>query len=330
MNRFHDVRDYLSGIVWDGETRLDSWLTTYLSVPATDYVRNVGRWWMVSAVARAMNPGCKVDYCLILEGSQGLAKTSALRTLAGKWFSDGSLGDLQGKEAGMQLQGTWIMELPEGSIFGRSNTADIKGFITKQSDDYIPKHSNRKVKVKRQNVFALTINETSDYLMDPTGNRRWWPVRVGQIQIAELERDRDQLWAEALHALKAGERWWPATEAEEALCGAEQRQRAAEDPWEGSVRIFLQDQDKTTVSGILTGLGVEFRNQGRRESTRITAILRKNKWVEGTSRTVARYWVRGPEAEPVQEPPFNVEEHQPRLRLVQDIDPEVEEAFASV
>jgi predicted P-loop ATPase len=300
----HPVRAYLNALRWDGVNRLDSWLSTYFGAPASEYASKVGTWWLVSAVARIMIPGCKVDHTLILEGPQGLAKSSALRVLGGEWFSDADLGDLRSKEAALALAGLWIVELAEGEIFSRASTRALKAFVTKEFDDIIPKFSNLRSRMKRQSVFALTTNDDADYLTDPTGNRRWWPVRCTQIDLDGLRRERDQLWAEAIARFRNNEAWWPVTDEEKALCEMQQQAREAEDPWDDRLRAALASvTEYTTISELLTDtLTIPVPQQGRRERLRVAACLRRLGWTESGRSNDARRWARGPKAQSYEGP----------------------------
>jgi predicted P-loop ATPase len=298
----HPVRDYLTGLTWDGTPRLESWLSDYLGVGVSSYASLVGRWWLISGVARIMDPGCQVDHALVLEGSQGAAKTSALRALGGDWFSDADLGDLKSKEAALALQGVWVEELSEGAIYSRASAKDVKAFTTKKFDDVVPKYSNLRTRLPRQVIFAVTINEHSDSLVDSTGNRRFWPVACGVINVEALKLARDQLWAEAVVLYKAGTKWWPSTDAERALCAVEQEARQAHDPWEERVAEGLRSMETITIAGVLSILGLSRDKQGRHESLRAAACLRVLGWVEGPRTKAARPWVRGPKAEPYSAP----------------------------
>jgi predicted P-loop ATPase len=296
----HPIRDYLQKVQWDGVNRIDAWLVDLFGVEDSSYARNVGRWWLLSAVARIMRPGAKVDHTLVFEGEQGIAKSSALRILGGDAFSDGDLGDLRSKEAALALQGVWIVELPEGEIFSRATTRQLKAFVTKDFDDIVPKFSNDRRRILRQCVFALTTNDTADYLTDPTGNRRFWPVRCTVVDLDGLRAARDQLWAEAVALFQQGEKWWPSTEEEKALCQAEQTDRLAHDAWEEKIGRGLRRAAHTTVGDVLDDiLDIATDKQGQREARRVTACLRALGWVESGSRKEARRWTRGPNADPM-------------------------------
>lgn len=296
----HPIRDYLAKLQWDGESRIDSWLIDMFGVEDCAYARNVGRWWLLSAVARIMHPGVKVDHTLVLEGDQGISKSSALRILGGEAFSDGDLGDLRSKEAALALQGVWIIELAEGEIFSRATTRQLKAFVTKDFDDVIPKFSNDRRRILRQCVFALTTNDTADYLTDPTGNRRFWPVLCTEIDLDALRLVRDQLWAEAVALYQHDATWWPVTDYEKALCQTEQSKRLAHDVWEDKIRRRLRHVEQTTVGDVLDDiLGMTTDKQTQRETRRVTACLRSLGWVETGSRKEVRRWTRGPDAEPI-------------------------------
>ena len=183
---FHPVKAYLQGLHWDGVERLDRWLSTYLGADDTDYSRAVGSRWLISAVARIFQPGAKADCCLILEGPQGIRKSTALRTIAGEYFTD-ELADLGSKDAAMQTRGVWIIELSELDNLSHAEVARIKAFMSRTTDRFRPPYGMRLVESPRQCVFAGTVNHGT-YLRDETGGRRFWPVVCGRIDVEGLGR----------------------------------------------------------------------------------------------------------------------------------------------
>ncbi|MBN9023006.1 MAG: toprim domain-containing protein, partial [Rhizobiales bacterium] len=183
----HPVRDYLSGLTWDSAPRLATWATTYLGAEDTALNRAFGSRWMISAVARIMRPGVKVDHMLILEGPQGAKKSTALKVLAGdEWFTD-ELAEIGSKDAAQQMRGIWIIEIAELDAIGRAEVSRIKAFLTRTVDRYRPPYERYVVEVPRQCVFAGSVNPDT-YLRDETGNRRFWPVRCGNIDLEALRR----------------------------------------------------------------------------------------------------------------------------------------------
>jgi hypothetical protein len=243
----HPVRDYLNSLKWDGAPRLDRWLSTYLGVEESNYSYAVGARWMLSAVARIYRPGAKADCCLILEGPQGIKKSTALRALAGEYFTD-ELADLGSKDAALQIRGVWIVEISELDSMVRSEIASIKAFMSRATDRFRPPFGKRVVECPRQCVFAGTVNHT-EYLRDETGARRFWPVLCGSIDIDTLARDRDQLWAEAKHRYSSGEKWWLDTSALIEIAAGEQAARYQGDPWEEVVGPWLEVRSSTSVFG---------------------------------------------------------------------------------
>ncbi len=296
--RFHPVREYLSSLKWDEVPRLDTFPQTYLgaSPGLADYYRIVAPKWFISAVARVRQPGCKVDHTLVLEGEQGDSKTAVFRALGGDWYSDASQDDLANKEAAMKLQGAWIFVFDEGSIFSRADALAMKEFLTKEWDEIIPKFSNRKLKMARQCAFALTTNEYT-YLSDATGNRRYWPMAVGVVDLEALRRDRDQLWAEAVHRYETKEEWWPTKEEEERLIAPEQDKRRQVDPWEPRIEEALKGKADTTVEYLLTDvLDYRLKDADQRVRLRVVRCLRALGWTFAGVRKVngvtERYYVR--------------------------------------
>ncbi len=243
--RVHPVRTYLQSLIWDGTPRLERWTSTYLGAAPTDLTHAMGGLWLISAVARIFRPGVKADHMLILEGPQGARKSTALKILAGEdWFTD-ELPDLGSKDAAIHMQGVWIVEIAELDAIGRAEVSRIKAFLTRTTDRFRPPYGRHTVEIKRQCVFAGTVNPDT-YLRDETGNRRFWPIRCGDIDVAGLARDRDQLWAEAVHRFKAGAIWW--LEDKELLKAAreEQDKRYQSDAWDGLIDHWLTHEISIT------------------------------------------------------------------------------------
>lgn len=222
----HPIRDYLNGLTWDGVPRLDRIIIDYMGAEDSELNRAMSRKHFVAAVARVFNPGCKYDYCLIMSGAEGIGKSTLLRVMGGKWFND-SITTLEGKEGMEQLRRAWVVELGELSSIKRSDVEQVKAHLSKQVDIYRAAYARRVLEHPRQCVFCGTTNEAL-FLKGDTGNRRFWVIPV----VAELRkykdwseairRDRDQLWAEAVHYYKQGE---PLYLSEELEAQAKQRQQ---------------------------------------------------------------------------------------------------------
>jgi predicted P-loop ATPase len=274
---YHPIRDYLNSLVWDGLPRINDWLTLYLSVESSDYARAVGSKWLIGGVARIMKPGCKNDTCLVLEGDQGTSKSTALSTLADPWFTD-EISDLGTKDASMQVRGVWIIELAELDAMSRGETSRIKAFMSRSTDRYRPPYGRHPVTVRRESIFAGTVNHGT-YLMDETGGRRFWPVTCGSVRLEELKRDRDQLWAEALVRFRADEPWW-IDSVELGLAAAdEQRQRYDEDPWQTVIDNYVSGRDHVTVGQILSNcLDKRTCDWTQADKNRIARSLRAIGW----------------------------------------------------
>ncbi|MBS1988739.1 hypothetical protein JST56_07175 [Candidatus Dependentiae bacterium] len=208
-NSFHPVRDYLDGLQWDGLHRLDTLLIDYLGADSSDYVKAVTRKALVAAVARIYKPGIKYDYVLTLVGKQGIGKSSIIKKLGKDWYSD-SFGSIQGKEAFEQIQGVWLVEIGELAGLRKADLETVKHFISKQEDRYRVAYGRRIENFPRQCVFFATTNNR-DFLRDPTGNRRFWPVDtlvqepVKNVFTDLTPKEVSQLWAEAVALYKAGE-----------------------------------------------------------------------------------------------------------------------------
>ena len=212
----HPVREYLTGLDWDGEERLDALFIKYLGAEDSLYTRAVTRAALIGAVARIMSPGCKHDHMLVLVGPQGCRKSTTLAKLGKEWFSD-SLFTMQGKDAYEQLQGYWIIELGEMAATRKSEVEQIKSFISKQSDNFRAAYARRTQDHPRQCAFFGSTND-DEFLRDYTGARRFWPVNVdntGREMADKLTSDIvDQIWAEAFAGYSEGQVWYLSDEAE--------------------------------------------------------------------------------------------------------------------
>jgi len=208
-NAFHPVRDYLEKASegWDGEKRLDGWLTRYCGADDSPLIRAIGTRWMVSAVARIFEPGCQADHVLLLEGRQGLMKSSVLKVLGDPWFNDG-IHHFDSKDTAITMASSWIVEMAELCSLKRSDNESAKSFITRRVEIFRPPYGRRNIEVPRQCVLAGTTN-SAQYLKDLTGNRRFWPVKCREVKNGTLDYDgvekyKDQLWGEAVREYYAG------------------------------------------------------------------------------------------------------------------------------
>jgi predicted P-loop ATPase len=254
-NPFNPLQQHLSSLQWDGQSRLDFWLTRYAGVEAADYSNLVGRYWLLSAVARAFKPGCKADHMIVLEGAQGVGKSSLLRILGGEWFKD-QLPDLTSKDASTALRNSWVVEVAELRATRRAEADAIKEFLSRQVETFRPPYSRFDVHEPRACVLAGTSNELEGYLRDTTGARRFWPVQCGRIDLEAFKRDRNQLLAQAVSEFHAGSEWWPTAIEQRAIFAPQQEARQAVDPWREALQTALGGVSSTTVIDAADYLGL--------------------------------------------------------------------------
>lgn len=319
--RFNEVRDWLAGLRWDGKRRLSRWLEAYLgagdaigadqeAAEVLRYIRRVAVKTLIGMVARVFEPGCKLDTMTVFEGPQGVLKSSAWRALGGRWFTDAYL-DVHSKEPMAIILGMWVVEWSELEALNRAEISAVKRFLSQPEDRYRTWYGRRAENVKRRCVFVGSTNETQ-FLRD-SENRRFWPIRVGYIDIEGLRRDREQLFAEAVRWYRRGVRWWVQGDERE-LFMAQQERRHQHDAFEERIRAYLDPpatstelpRHRVTVAEVLEGgLGLKPDRWTVSEQKRVAQALsrigfeRRQVRIEGSWKTRSWVYVRpGYESEP--------------------------------
>ena len=281
-NQFDPLVDYLDALAWDGVPRLERWLQTYMSVEDNELNRTTGRLVLVAAVRRARKPGTKFDQIIVFESREGEGKSTAIEILAGKGnFSAQTIlgrGDREQQEA---MSGVWLYEIADLTGMRKAEVEHVKNFVSRTVDSARPAYGRVRLDPERRTIFFATTND-DEYLKSQTGNRRFWPIPVGRIDLEGLRRDRDQLWAEAAMCEARGDSialprhlWTAASE--------EQSKRLESDEWAGPIHDYLSlpakiNQEEFTVLEVLTKnqfLQIEVGRVGLSEKTRAANILRR-------------------------------------------------------
>jgi len=293
-NAFHPVIDYLMSVQHDGVERLSSWMTIYLGAELSPYNASIGKMFLVSMVARVIRPGCQADHMPVLEGPQGILKSSACRVLGGEWFSDHLPDITSGRDVSQHLRGKWLIEVAEMHAMSRAEATLLKSFVSRSVEKYRPSYGRLEVEEPRQCVFVGTTN-MGQYLKDPTGGRRFWPVRTGvtgRIELDLLREYRDQLFAEAVEAYGNHDPWWPDAQLEGELIRPEQSARYTGDIWEDVIENYCIVRNSATVREIAVhALGLSIKDLRQEHSLRIASILRDMGWEPKRSGR-KRWWAR--------------------------------------
>lgn len=288
---YHPIREFIESLPeWDKVPRVDTLLVDYLGASDTAYVRAVTRKTLCAAISRVLRPGCKFDSMLVLNGPQGVGKSTLIAKLAGEWFSDSlNLGDTKDKTAAEKLQGYWILEIGELAGLKKAEVETLRSFLSRQNDIYRAAFGKRATPHLRQCVFFGTTNAESGYLRDTTGNRRFWPVKTpgnGKKQSWNLTHEEIlQIWAEALGYVRQEEKLYLSAEMD-ALAKDEQREAMESDEREGLVREYLDtllperwaEMDLFERRNFLTGS--DFGGLQEKGTVRRTSVSNMEIWCE--------------------------------------------------
>jgi putative DNA primase/helicase len=280
-NVVHPPRDWLNTIKWDRKPRVDTLLIRHCAAEDTPYTRAVTSMFMIGAVARLMEPGCKVDHTLILEGKTSVGKSTFLEHLIGKEWFLATEEDIGSKDFFQSMRGKWIIELPELDALTRGELSRVKAVLTKTVDTYRAAYGKVSKDYPRHCVFTGTTEEEA-YLKDSKGNRRFWPIRVFKIIFGSVLKEREQVWAEAVARYKAGEKWHVTDKSLLGLFEGEQEQRRQLDPWESIIAEWLHGTRfvarGVTTADVLSALKIAPKDRTRAEESRVGGILRKLGW----------------------------------------------------
>jgi hypothetical protein len=272
-NGYDPMQDYLTGLVWDGTPRAGDWLVK-CGAEDSKATRELGYRWILQLVARALKPGCKADCILVLEGAQGLMKSTLFNTLAGGYFTDAHV-DLD-RDGLMVVAGHWIVELSELSSIRRAETEAVKAFLSRRDDTFRPPYGRATVSNPRHYCIVGSTN-AENWLSDPTGNRRFWPVSVTErLNVKWLEDNRDQLLAEAVAHVCAGEPWWFVTEPD--WLEERREERIEIDPLEDSVLKWANARKPHAfqLSQLLNECGLKLDD--RSTAFRVSNMLKRHKF----------------------------------------------------
>lgn len=320
-NERDPLNDYLTGLVWDGQKRLRELLPRGFGAAAApaparaagadpydgwtaeqvdgELTREMGRRWMIQAVWRALRPGCKADVALVVFGGQGVGKSTGFEELTGAaWFSDNGFPIGQDDiRVSQNLREAWVHELAELTDVRRAEVNKLKAFVTRRVEIYIPKHGRKPVNEPRRCVFVGTTNE-QQFLKDPTGERRWWPVEGGAVDLDWIRANRDQLWAEAVYVAGKGMeegadaprlRYWfsdldPADTSLIAALAERHGDFAEEDAWTPIIEKWLAGKPVHSVNGVSTGevltgaLDIPASKMERHHESRVGACMKRLRW----------------------------------------------------
>lgn len=293
-NKYHPIRDYINGLRWDGINRLESWLIEYAGADNNKYIRAVSRKIIIAMIARVFDPGCKFDYMLVLEGDQGIKKSTLVKTLGGQWYSEIPIKE-HNKDTIDAMLGTWVVEIGEMAGIKREDIEPLKAFISRPVDKVRLPYHHRSCNYLRQSVFIGTMNPEGDntYFFDSTGNRRFWPVecKADEIDIKGLHLVKEQLFAEAKVMFDKGEELFLTDEEEIKLSISEQKNRQIKDPWAMLIEPRLNLKDSIYMNEILLDiLKIPPERQNVSSLIKIGRVMKDLGWVKEREGHGERKW----------------------------------------
>lgn len=302
QNRRDEPVEWLESLEWDGKDRIETFFSKYMGATDDEYTRAISKNFFLSMVARITRPGCKADHMVILEGKQGAKKSMAMATLGGKYYAEVH-ESVMNKDFYMVLHAKFLLEISELDSFSKAEASTIKRIVSAQFDRFRAPYAKLVKDYQRRCIFVGTTNE-SLYLKDHTGGRRFWPITTKHIDVDAIKEDRDQLFAEALHRIKNGEKWWVVPEEKTKEV---QELRRQTDEWEDIIESFLYDKPQVTLKQVaLDALHIEPAKLDIGTQRRIGRILTMFYYKKKTKRfgpgNVAKVWERDEPWESTEEP----------------------------
>ncbi len=295
-NKRNEPKDWMESLKWDGRRRIDHFFAQAFGAEDSEYTTAASKNWWIAMAARIYDPGCKFDNMVVLEGNQGKFKSTALNIIGGQWFMESS-EQIGTKDFLQSLNGKLLIEIAELDSFSKADIFTIKKTISCQVDTYRASFGRRSQDFPRRCVFVGSTNE-DEYLEDPTGGRRFWPIKTGDIDLDMIREHRDQLFAEAVHRYKAGDYWWvmPKSAADE------QHARRRSDVWEEAILPYLSGREEVRLLDIaVQALKFDESRVDMRSQRRIGSVLRTLGWQKSNSRRdgkQSKLWIRGDSAAP--------------------------------
>jgi putative DNA primase/helicase len=296
-HRYHPIKSYLNSLEWDGVDRLDGWLVTSSGVEDNIYVRQASSKALIAAVARVFNPGCKFDTMMILEGAQGIGKSTLIEIMAGKWYLDTNFSN-KDNDLISSMRGSWLVEIGEMGGLNKRDVTWIRQFLSRKVDCIRLPYDRFPKDLARQSVFIGTMNPSGNnmYLADDTGNRRFWPIECnGAVKFAWLRENRDQIWAEAVVRFKNKEDLYIRDQEAIDIMTDTHKEREVESPLLGILKNWLGVRKYVKMEDIMTGaLGLDLRRVNYKEalgnSTMIGINMRKLGWTKGNNEERQMYF----------------------------------------
>ncbi len=297
--KYHPIKNFIEKEKWDGTQRINEWMIKAFSCNNNKYINMVGAKFLIATVNRVYKPGCKFDHMMILEGAQGMGKSTAIEILADEWYVDTNFAN-KDKDLIDIMRGALIIEISELSGMNRKDVDWLKSFLTRKADKVRLAYAARAKTFYRNCVFVGTYNPSGDnkYLRDDTGNRRFWPIECRDVDIGYLNENKYQLWAEAYERYKQNERYYiDDPEALEILKSIHQ-ERELEGPTYFEIKKYLEPRKMNkyvTMDEIIEeALGIKIKGKKPQElistSTIIGIIMKKIGWIKGTNEDRNKYF----------------------------------------